>query len=183
MPSLTGRRFFFGTRSDLAPGLRAAEQAEPLEFVECETRDDKGFTVVETLSDHPRLGLTAGRDVNTSPRYLIFPRGRIPEPRGTRQRRGGIKYVIEPTADCLILRCGGLHETGALLAGELQQPLNASRVAVNLYELLSRELFRGFARVRLYLVGPEALRRLREGQRLVTINLRSPREYDLADPG
>ena len=177
------RRFFFGTNTDLAPGLRAVEYADAVDFVQDEMRDDRIFTVVRTLSAHSGLGRTGGRDVNTSPRYLIFPRGKIPKPRGIRQRRGGLKYVVDPTPDCLILICGGLHAaSGALLAGELQRPLDASRSAVELFRRVSRKLFQGFTRVQRYWVGPEALQGLRAGQRLVTISLGSPLEYDLAEP-
>jgi hypothetical protein len=42
-----------------------------------------------------------------------------------------------------------------------------------------RELFRGFARVKSYRVGPEAGRLLDDGVRLVTIDLKAPVEYDL----
>ena len=50
-----------------------------------------------------------------------------------------------------------------------------------MFRLYSTELFRGFQKVRLYWLGPEALRRFRAGQRLVTIGVRSPREYDLSE--
>ena len=180
--SLTGRRFFFGTKADLAPGLRAIEQAEAIEYVVHETRDDPAFTVLPRLSDYPQLGHATGHDVNTSPRYLIFRRGEVPEPRQIPQRRGGVKYEIAPSPDCLILRCGGLHAaTGALFAGELQKPLGASDDASRRFRFVARELVRGFRRVKLYWVGPEALSGLRAGRRLVTISLGSPREYDLSE--
>ena len=76
----------------------------------------------------------------------------------------------------------GLHAaSGALIAGELQQPLGATRGAVELFELFGRELFNGFERVKQYWVGREALERLRAGGRLATISVKSPREYDLSE--
>ena len=50
-----------------------------------------------------------------------------------------------------------------------------------MFDLYSKQLLRGFQRVRMYWVGPEAAAGLRNGQRLVTIGVRSPREYDLAE--
>lgn len=182
MPTLAGRRFFFATKTDLTPGLQTVEQTEAVEFIRDEMRDDKAFEVVHALSAHPGLGLTSGDSVQASPRYLIFPRGKLPRPREIPQRRGGVKYLIEPTADCLILNCGGLHTASdALLAGELQQSLHANASARELFRRVARDLLRGFTRVRLYWVGPEALRGLRAGRRLVTIGLASPRHYDLAE--
>ena len=182
MPTLSGRRFFFATKADLAPGLPAIEQTEAVEFVRHEMRDDKTFEVIRALSVHPTLGLTSADSVQSSPRYLIFPRGGTPHPREIPQRGGGVKYIVEPTADCLILICGGSHAaTGALLAGELQQSLHANFNARDLFRRVARDLLRGFTRVQLYWVGPEALGGLRAGRRLVTIGLGSPRTYDLAE--
>src|SRR5262245_37291421 len=127
MPTLAGRRLFFGSKADLIPGLQAVEQDGTLAFVEDQMRDDNAFNVVRELSTHSSFGLTSGNSVASSPRYLIFRSGAIPRARGIRQRRGGVKYVIDPTPDCLVLICGGLHvATGALVAGELQQPLAPS---------------------------------------------------------
>jgi hypothetical protein len=179
---LRGRILFFATKDDLTPGLRAVERLAPAEYVLDEMRDDPTFTTVHTLSDAPHRSETEGRDVNTSPRYLVFAPGRAPRPRGVPQQRGGTKYVIDPTPDCLILKCGGLHvATGALFAGELQEPLGASSRARALFELYAQALFHGFARVKEYSVGPGALRGLRSGLRLITISLKSPREFDLAE--
>jgi hypothetical protein len=51
--------------------------------------------------------------------------------------------------------------------------------SIALYKGSVRELTRGYRKIRMYLVGPEALRMLESGKRLVTIGVRSPAEYDL----
>jgi hypothetical protein len=159
-----------------------AQESIPTEFLLQEMRDDRGLTVYQSLADAPGFGRTVRGDVAGSAQYFLFRRGHVPKPRAVPQRRGGIKYVVDPTPDCVILRCGGLHEpTGALVAGELQQPLEPSGRAVELFDVYSTELFRGFQRVGLYWLGPEALRGFRAAQRLVTIGVRSPREYDLSE--
>jgi hypothetical protein len=182
MASLKGRRFFFATAGDLRPGLHVAQEKIPAEFVLHEMRDDPDMTVYQSLPDAPDFGRSAKGDAAGSPQYFLFRRGHVPEPRAVAQRRGGTKYVIDPSPDCVIMRCGGLHEpTGALVAGELQQPLMTSACAVEMFDLYSSELFRGFEKVGRYWLGPEALRGFRSGQRLVTIGVRSPREYDLSE--
>jgi len=121
-----GRRFFFATKPDLARGLRAAEEKMALSFALCQTRDTAEVPLLDALSGHPDLGITTGHDGSTSPRYLVFPRGTGPSPRAIPQRDGGVKYDIEPTAKCAILRCGGLRrEMDVLIAGELQRSLHA----------------------------------------------------------
>jgi len=180
--SLKGRRFFFATADDLRPGLVVAQENIPTEFLLQEMRDDRDLTVYQSLADAPDFGRSLRGDVAGSAQYFLFRRGHLPKPRAVAQRRGGTKYVVDPTPDCVILRCGGLHEpTGALVAGELQQPLEPSGRAVEMFDVYSTELFRGFQRVGLYWLGPEALRGFRAAQRLVTIGVRSPREYDLSE--
>ena len=182
MASLKGRRFFFATADDLRPGLAVARELIPTECLLQEMRDDRDRTVYQSLVDAPEFGRSPGGTVAGTPQYFLFRQGQVPEPRAVRQRRGGAKYLVDPTPDCLILRCGGLHEaSGALVAGELQQPLDPSRGAVEMYEVYSTELLRGFQQVGLYWLGPEALRGFKAGQRLVTIGVRSPPEYDLSE--
>jgi len=138
--------------------------------------------VYPSLADAPGFGLSPGGDVAGSPQYLLFRRGHVPDPRAIAQRRGGTKYAVDPTSDCLILRCGGFHEpTGALVAGELQHPLEPSIKAVEMFEVYASELLRSFQKIGLYWLGPEALRGFRAAQRLVTISVRSPADYDLAE--
>lgn len=182
MPSLKGRRFFFATAADLRPGLLSAQQSIPTDFLLQEMRDDRNLTVYQSLADAPDFGLSPRGDVAGSPQYFLFRRGNVPKPRAIPQRRGGTKYAVDPSSDCLILRCGGIHEpTGALVAGELQQPLEPSIKAVEMFEVYASELFRSFQKIGLYWLGPEALRGFRAAQRLVTIGVRSPRDYDLAE--
>jgi hypothetical protein len=180
--SLKGRRFFFATAGDLRPGLAVAQEKIPTEFLLQEMRDDRAVTVYQSLADAPDFGRSVRGDVIGSPQYFLFRRGRVPKPSAVAQRRGGTKYVVDPTPDCVILMCGGLHEpTGALVAGELSQPLEPSGRAVEMFDVYSTELLRGFERVRHYWLGPEALRGFRAAQRLVTIGVRSPPEYDLSE--
>jgi hypothetical protein len=182
VPSLKGRRSFFATADDLRPGLAVAQEHIPTEFLLQEMRDDRDLTVYQSLVDAPDFGRSPRRDVPGSPQYLLFRRGQVPKPRPVPQRRGGTKYVVDPTPDCVILRCGGFHEpTGALVAGEMQQPLEPSGRAVELFDVYSTEVLRGFQKVGLYWLGPGALRGFRAAQRLATIGVRSPREYDLSE--
>ena len=46
MKTLSGRRLFFATGADLAPGLRSVEQRESLQFVLEEMRDAAAFTAI-----------------------------------------------------------------------------------------------------------------------------------------
>ena len=183
MPSLKGRRFFFATAADLRPGLEAIEDDVDLDFVLHEMSDTPTPRVFGSLRNFPELGVSATGAATTSPMFLVFPRGKVPRLSAIKQRKGGTRYVVAATADCVILHCGGVHPTsGAIVAGELQLPLSPSATARELFQLFSRELFGGFHTVRDFRVGPEAFSAFKSGERLVSIGVRSPREYDLTEP-
>jgi hypothetical protein len=73
---------------------------------------------------------------------------------------------------------GGQWEDGILISGRVATASDASQ-SLALFRRFERELRGHFVRVRAYLVGPEANRRLAAGWRLTTA-AHSPRTYDLA---
>jgi len=79
-------------------------------------------------------------------------------------------------------RSGGIHDaTGAFIAGRVGRSVQANSRGDSLYEELSRALLRGFNKVQDFWLGPEAFAEFKAGRRMVTIGVRSPRGYDLAE--
>jgi len=186
MGTLKGRRFYFATANDLRPGLALAEASARPQYVLNEMREDRLVTIFDSLAASPDFG-SCPSGSKGSLQYFVYPRGRlgrslVPAASAVPQRRGPTKYVSHPSADCLILNTGGLHPaTGALVAGELQQPLDPGRRALELFELFCETVLGGFTKIGLYWLGAEALAGFRSGQRLATIGVRSPAEYDLQE--
>jgi len=178
------QRLFFATREDLTSGLQALESDLRLEYQLYETRDDRNFISFTSLLDAPWLGISRTGATMTDDSYIAYRRGSTPRVHAIPQRRGGVKYQQDLSAGVMMLQPGGLHATGAVVAGRVAPcgAAAASDTAFVLYDAFSRTVFSGFRRIRGYSVGPDAYRAFKEGKRLVTIGIRSPATYDLADP-
>ena len=170
-------------REDLVPGLEYIESQWRLEYHLMEMRADQKFVFLDSLLNAADLGVSATGDAPQDRDYFVYPRGSRPPIRSVPQRRGGTRYLLEPTPQTAHLRCGGLHEaSGALIAGRVARSVQANAEGEALYKALSQALLRGFHMVGSYWVGPAAYREFKAGRRLATMGLRSPREYDLAEP-
>jgi len=173
-------RYFFGTRSDLGPGIRDVEAGRGLVYVLNELPERPEFKRFASLLEAPDLGRNPTGTVAQGPQYFVatrdfsFPVTRVP------QKRGGVRYAISPGDKGIVVSPGGLYDEKTLIAGSVGTT-SEDPAAMQLYELYRKALTRGFERVKNYDVGPEALGILRGGGRLVTIGIRSPREYDLAE--
>ena len=170
-------------REDLLPGLEDIERQWSLEYHLLEMRADQEFVFLDSLLNVAHLGVSATGNTTQDADYFVYPRGSRPSIKTIPQRRGGTMYMLEPTSTTAHLRCGGFHEaSGALIAGRVARGVQAHSDGEALYTALSQALLRGFKKVRMYWVGPAAYREFKAGRRLATIGLRSPREYDLAEP-
>jgi hypothetical protein len=177
-----GQHLFFATRADLLNGIEHVESRWNFECVRYEMRSDQSFSFLDSLLAVPTLGQSATGDTAKDADYFVYPRDRRPRVRSIPQRKGGVRYLLEPSAETVHLRSGGLHEpTGAFIAGRIARSVEANGRGDSLYKDLSQALLRGFSRIGAFWLGPEAFREFRAGRRMVTIGIRSPREYDLAE--
>jgi hypothetical protein len=177
-----GQHLFFATREDLRLGLEMLESRWQLEYQLYDTRDDRDFVVFPSLLSAPGLGVSRTGACASDDAYLAYPRDARPRILSFPQRRGGVKYGVELSGAIVLLVPGGLHvPSGALVAGRVERIVEASERGVGLYRAVSQTILRGFHVVRNYWVGPEAYGEFKAGRRLVTIGIRSPAEYDLAE--
>lgn len=169
---------FYATRADLEPGIRAMESIRSLKYVERGLFPDATPRTLGSALSIPNLGLSNTGDLNLNPFYLVLDSELPIEIRTVPQRRGGVMYAIDevsnPTA--MILAPGGLHEENCIIVG--QAMASSDNRSQQVYRRLVSCLVRGFMKVDVYYVGPEALRLWREGARL-THSEKRPIEYDL----
>jgi hypothetical protein len=177
-----GQHFFFATKADLLPGLEYVESRWKLECHLYEMRFDRAFTFFQFLRDVPTLGRSDTGSTSRDPDYFVYPQDRRPAVRSIPQRRGGTCYVLDPSPETVHFRSGGLHiESGAFIAGRVARSVEANSRGESLYKELSQALLRGFNKIQAFWLGPEAFSEFRAGRRMVTMGIRSPREYDLAE--
>lgn len=171
---------FFATHEDLEPGIRRIESLREIRYALCNlysTNDPVLFTSLLHIDD---LGISTTGDTARSPAYLVLPASQAIYVETVPQRKGGVRYSLSQLGNphSLVFRAGGLYGGDCLVAGSTGTVCEDS-VAVALYRDFTRELTRGFKKIRMYAVGPQALQMLDQGARLVTMGIRSPPEYDL----
>jgi hypothetical protein len=189
---------FFATRGDLEPGVRGIDAKHSLKLIEDRYYDGKPLPALGSLSSIPRLGEVSGR---RSPRFVVLDtedrvRARrvvqIGKPSdmprsiamgmavvGIRPPGGRVVYEIRPVdhPSSIEFSPGGLWNPRTLIAGEITT-MHETAASKELHGLFCKELLRGFAKVKSFLVGPEAMTLLKSGCRL-TVDAKAGAILDL----
>ncbi len=176
-------KHFFATPSDLLPGLECFEGATGVRYFLAglfASAQPEVFTSAKSL---PGFGIARFGDALQEPAYLVLAQSSDLVIRDVVQRMGGCKYAIDQlhNPDSLVFRPGGVHNDRVLISGEISNT-GATLKARNLYQLMVREVTRGFEGIRCFWVGREAQVLLAQGARL-TGSVSSPTEYDLVRRG
>jgi hypothetical protein len=101
--------------------------------------------------------------------------------KGTERSLSDIRYDLSQklNPDSIIFRPSGIYDGERVVVCGHIATLSKSRIAAGLYRTFVRSVTNTFEKIGSYRVGPEAVRLMDEGYRMVTISVGSPREYDL----
>jgi hypothetical protein len=180
---VTGRRLpqslFFATRGDLEPGLELVESKLRLKYVQYLDPGPAPLTF-SSLTQVPDLGVARSGDHMTGHCYLVVDAAAQVPVLAVTQKSGQVQHMIDldRAPPALILRTGGVFGERVLVAGNVG-PVGQREESLALYRAYASELLRRFEKIKAYQVGPEAVRLLDTGWRMVTISVRSPAGYDL----
>lgn len=171
---------FFATRADVVPGIERIQSTRRLKYTRCDEYDlshppsYSSLLAVEGLGSNP-----TGKAID-APMFLVTADEEPIKVQTIRRPGHGTRYALtqEGNPRSIVIALSGLYQETTLVAGKIGT-VSEHPQAIALFKYFARELTRGFKRIRMFLVGPEALRMLEEGKRLVTIGIRSPTEYDL----
>jgi hypothetical protein len=182
----------FATRADLEPGLRLIESQHHLRYtarfsyvlgkdrmiiVPHKTPD---FETYDSLLKAERLGINCTGEHHTGDDYLIVEGTADVRLKSAIQRKGGIHYFVDqefnPKSICF--SPGGIYEEHNLICGHIGTASEHPE-SITLYKAFANAIIKGFKKIGTYKVGPEALRLMDQGIRMVTIGTKSPPEYDL----
>jgi hypothetical protein len=181
----------YATRADLGSVIAAVESQRRLQYVQAGMFDSPEITLFASGLQIPNLGLAPSGDSNHEPFWLITDSGSRIEVKSVPQRRGGIRYGIDPelNPESVVLWPGGVFEGhvkwrggefngGAVIAGQVGTAM-FNPTSIELVNLFASAIRRQLKRIKSYFVGPEAERLLDAGYRL-TSGITSSREIDLA---
>jgi hypothetical protein len=181
---MSGRgRLFFATASDLLPGLARFEQLHPVQYVESGLFDIRTPRVWSSGSAIPNLGRAPSGQAITEPAFLVMFRQSPVVVRDVPQRAGGVKYAVDQleNPDSTVIWTGGLFSPAVLVSGSVAT-IGATDTARTLQKDMARTVTRGFRRIGVYWLGPDAVKLFEAGARL-TWSVQSPPEYDLRIEG
>lgn len=183
----------FATREDLEPGLRLIESQRRLKYVALyrysTNARGESILVPHTLPDFkeydslllvPSLGVNRTRDHISGDQYVVTNADTEIPIESVVQREGGIHHFVA-TRDLNPIcwfQPGGRYQDKYLICGHIGT-ISEHPDSLSLYREFTKAVTKGFKQIRSYKVGPVALRLMDQGYRMITIDVRSPPEYDL----
>ncbi|MCC5875109.1 MAG: hypothetical protein JJU11_02715 [Candidatus Sumerlaeia bacterium] len=180
---MPNRIFHFAARRDLAEVIQVVESNHSLKYVVYGMSDHPEYDVYNSLLDYPMLGTAEGDQYVACTIMNIFPREAEIKLRTVPQRRGGVKYLIDPMENpcSMIIRLGGVYEEGVLIHGETATTYSTDDLGTKLFHAFARQIRKRFRKVHEFWVGKEAEELYRKGWRLTQSKHRST-DYDLKFP-
>jgi hypothetical protein len=182
---------FFAARHDLAAIFAAVESQRPLKYVYAWMSDTPDIAPLNSGLLIPNLGLAPSGDNNGDPFWLVTDVDRRVEIKSYPQRRGGVRYGIDPESnpDSVFLWPGGVFEGRlkwpggafegcAVIAGQIGTGMINPK-SLELMKIFTQAIHEQFKKVKCDYVGPEAKQLFDAGYRL-TASVKSPKEYDLS---
>jgi hypothetical protein len=161
--------YFYATFQDIADIIPAVEQQYPVNYFISGMFDEVKIIEYKSLFDREDLGYTFGSSTFDSPRFLAMGREHNLEVRPVIQRKGGVKYVIDPLINpkSLVFDMGGVYlkSERILICSNIHTISNDPYIKEILtqYRKRIRETFQSLGSV---YVGPQARAFARSGWRL-----------------
>jgi hypothetical protein len=170
---------FFATKGDLGSVIAAVESQRRLKYTEAGMLDAPVTPTFMSGLQIPNLGLAPSGEHALEPFWLITDADAKVEVKVVPQRRGGIRYGVDPglNPDSVVIWPGGRFRDG-VIAGRIGTGM-VNPASTELLNLFGREIRRQFKRIKSFFVGPEAEQLLDAGYRLAA-GAQSPKECDLA---
>jgi hypothetical protein len=149
-----------------------------------ELRPDPKFEPKASLVDWEALGKNVTGDHVTGYSFLVFRAGSRVSARRVHEggwTRGKVRYTLDQlqNPESISVRLGGIFDSQKVLVCGHIGTASDSAVSITLYKAFAKAIVKGFQKVRNYHVGPEAIRLMDEGYRMVTVSVGSPPEWDL----
>ena len=172
----------FALNEDLLPGLESFDSNGRVGYFPMGVFETAPTQMLSSLLLHDGLGVNRSGSHIAGDSFLVVPSSQQLVVRQIHTRRHGIRFAVDQEAnpDSIVFRPPGLYDSQTLIVGHITTTAR-SRESLELLRDFSVTLTKGFSKIRGYKIGPRALEFLRSGNRLVTISIRTPREYDFRD--
>jgi hypothetical protein len=134
----------------------------------------------DSLLDFPDLGTNFSGSHVIGPHFLVMDQSVEPVVETVPQQDGAVLYFLNQrqNATSIAFWPGGLYEEKNLVCGHINTA-SVAEDSLDLFRDFSRTVTKDFKKIGSYFVGPNALKLMSQGVRMVTISTKSPPEYDL----
>ncbi|NLD46606.1 MAG: hypothetical protein GX660_05330 [Clostridiaceae bacterium] len=173
----------FATKSDLIPGIKLVESQREIRYVLYEDFSSSCVPYIDSLLNYEKLGINHTGSHTTGDMFFVLDKKNTLNVEKASGFFGLAKYSFNQlnNPDSIVFQPGGLYKNKHLICGHIGTASD-SRESLDLYRQFSKTIIKGFVKVKSYYVGEEAYKMLEGGERLITIGVNSPREYDLELP-
>jgi hypothetical protein len=173
----------FATRSDLIPRIERVESQKDLHYARTGLFYHDEIITSTFLKDVKEMGYnTTGQYISGIAVLVVEKKHKI-KIRKVKQRTGGYLYAIDQLKNphSIVFQPGGMYENSYLIRGGINT-VSESKESKQLFHFFSKGITKGFTKIRGWYVGPEAMKLMNSGVRLITMHINESPEYDLAVP-
>jgi hypothetical protein len=173
----------FATRSDLIPGIQWVESRTELHYVRAGlySKDEiNELNVFDSLRNVEEIGYNTTGQYITGTQFLVVERKHRIRTETIKQRKGGYLFDVGPSKNphSIIFQPNGIYQDSYLIRGNIGT-VSESKESIELYGVFSKGIVKGFTRVKGWYVGPEALKLMASGVRLITMHVEESLVYDV----
>ena len=169
----------FATRQDQLPNLLRLEADVKLQYVLMGMFKSRKPTVYSSAARLPDLGVVEDGHYMHTPKYMVMPKGKRINVEKVPQNVGGVLYDIGLFKNMtpISYRPSGRFGRNVLIPGRVSSRVG-NKTSLALAKQFWRVLTKGYVKVGLYAIGPEAYRFLEKGGRL-TPAVQCPQDMDV----
>ena len=173
----------FATRSDLMPGIEWIESQEDLHYVRAGlyNKDEiNELNVLDSLGNVNEIGYNTTGQYVTGTQFLVVEKKYKIRIEKVKQRKGGYLYAVDTLKNphSIIFQPNGMYQDSYLIKGTIGT-VSESKKSIELYKFFSKGIVKGFTKIKGLYVGPEAMKLMESGVRLITMHVQQSPEYDL----
>lgn len=173
----------FATRSDLIPGLLSVESQRDLHYVKAglyNRNELNELDVLDSLRNVEEIGHNATGQYITGTQFLVVERKNRIRTEKIKQKTGGYLFDVGPLKNphSIIFQPNGIYQDSYLIRGNIGT-VSQSKRSIELYKFFSKGVVKGFSKIQGWYVGPDALKLMASGVRLITMHVQESEVYDL----
>ncbi len=174
----------FATRSDFMIGLERIESQKDLHYVIAGLYNKDEITkleILDSLLNVHELGYNTSGQYVSGTQYLVVEKKYKIKTEKIKQRKGGYLYAVDPLKNphSIIFKPNGIYKDGYLIRGSIGT-VSESKKSIELYKFFSKEIVKGFKKIKGWYVGSEAMKLAESGVRLIIMHAQQSPEYDLS---